>query len=174
MGWQGAGGGGGCWGAGSSRLPCSPAHPGVFICRGKEDALVTKNLVPGESVYGEKRVSIAVRPGPGWGCAQQRGVRGGPPSCHRRLWPPSRSLLVLLSRVSQPPVCTRPSSPPSSRPVVLGRFPRGRHSPRGLAVCPTSPLTPSHPRPPTLHTCPGLTFPSAAAAPWAGLRLLVR
>uniref|UniRef100_A0A8C6RWA5 Fibrillarin n=1 Tax=Nannospalax galili TaxID=1026970 RepID=A0A8C6RWA5_NANGA len=32
---------------------------GVFICRGKEDALVTKNLVPGESVYGEKRVSIS-------------------------------------------------------------------------------------------------------------------
>ncbi|XP_062967553.1 rRNA 2'-O-methyltransferase fibrillarin isoform X1 [Cynocephalus volans] len=34
-------------------------HEGVFICRGKEDALVTKNLVPGESVYGEKRVSIS-------------------------------------------------------------------------------------------------------------------
>lgn len=43
-------------------LLCSPG-PGVFICRGKEDALVTKNLVPGESVYGEKRVSISVRPG---------------------------------------------------------------------------------------------------------------
>nr|XP_048277823.1 rRNA 2'-O-methyltransferase fibrillarin-like [Myodes glareolus] len=34
-------------------------HEGDFICRGKEDALVTKNLVPGESVYGEKRVSIS-------------------------------------------------------------------------------------------------------------------
>ncbi|EMP27696.1 Dual specificity tyrosine-phosphorylation-regulated kinase 1B [Chelonia mydas] len=33
-------------------------QPGVFICRGKEDALVTKNLVPGESVYGEKRISV--------------------------------------------------------------------------------------------------------------------
>jgi len=33
-------------------------HEGVFIARGKEDALVTKNLVPGESVYGEKRISI--------------------------------------------------------------------------------------------------------------------
>uniref|UniRef100_K7FAH8 rRNA 2'-O-methyltransferase fibrillarin n=1 Tax=Pelodiscus sinensis TaxID=13735 RepID=K7FAH8_PELSI len=33
-------------------------HEGVFICRGKEDALVTKNLVPGESVYGEKRISV--------------------------------------------------------------------------------------------------------------------
>lgn len=31
---------------------------GVFICRGKEDALVTKNMVVGESVYGEKRISV--------------------------------------------------------------------------------------------------------------------
>lgn len=35
-------------------------HEGIFIARGKEDALVTKNLVPGESVYGEKRVSVEV------------------------------------------------------------------------------------------------------------------
>ncbi|XP_042297120.1 rRNA 2'-O-methyltransferase fibrillarin isoform X2 [Sceloporus undulatus] len=33
-------------------------HEGVFICRGKEDALVTRNLVPGEAVYGEKRISV--------------------------------------------------------------------------------------------------------------------
>lgn len=33
-------------------------HDGIFIARGKEDALVTKNMVPGESVYGEKRVSV--------------------------------------------------------------------------------------------------------------------
>lgn len=33
-------------------------HEGVFICRGKEDALVTKNMVVGESVYGEKRISV--------------------------------------------------------------------------------------------------------------------
>jgi len=32
-------------------------HPGVFIARGKEDALCTKNLTPGFSVYGEKRIS---------------------------------------------------------------------------------------------------------------------
>lgn len=31
---------------------------GVFIARGKEDALVTRNLVPGVSVYGEKRISV--------------------------------------------------------------------------------------------------------------------
>jgi rRNA 2'-O-methyltransferase fibrillarin len=33
-------------------------HPGVFLAKGKEHMLVTKNLVPGESVYGEKRISI--------------------------------------------------------------------------------------------------------------------
>lgn len=37
---------------------------GVFIARGKEDALVTKNIVPGESVYGEKRISVDVRSPP--------------------------------------------------------------------------------------------------------------
>jgi len=30
------------------------------VARGKEDLLVTKNLVPGESVYGEKRISVEV------------------------------------------------------------------------------------------------------------------
>jgi rRNA 2'-O-methyltransferase fibrillarin len=33
-------------------------HEGVFVAKGKEDALVTKNMVPGESVYGEKRISV--------------------------------------------------------------------------------------------------------------------
>lgn len=33
-------------------------HEGVFIARAKEDMLVTKNLLPGDSVYGEKRVSV--------------------------------------------------------------------------------------------------------------------
>ncbi|KAJ8018747.1 rRNA 2'-O-methyltransferase fibrillarin [Holothuria leucospilota] len=31
---------------------------GVFIARGKEDALVTLNLVPGEDVYGEKKIAV--------------------------------------------------------------------------------------------------------------------
>lgn len=31
---------------------------GVFIARGKEDALVTRNMVSGESVYGEKKISV--------------------------------------------------------------------------------------------------------------------
>lgn len=33
-------------------------HEGVFVVRGKEDAIATRNIVPGESVYGEKRVSV--------------------------------------------------------------------------------------------------------------------
>lgn len=33
-------------------------HPGVFVSRGKDDALCTKNLVPGKEVYGEKRISV--------------------------------------------------------------------------------------------------------------------
>lgn len=33
-------------------------HPGVFIARGKEDAICTQNLIFGESVYGEKRILI--------------------------------------------------------------------------------------------------------------------
>ncbi|KAG0561059.1 hypothetical protein KC19_9G034000 [Ceratodon purpureus] len=31
---------------------------GVFVAKAKSDLLVTKNLVPGDSVYGEKRISI--------------------------------------------------------------------------------------------------------------------
>lgn len=47
----------------------------MFISRGKEDALVTKNMVVGESVYGEKRISVEVRScllyfnlGENWSC----------------------------------------------------------------------------------------------------------
>lgn len=32
----------------------------MFIARGKEDALVTRNFVPGSDVYGEKRISVEV------------------------------------------------------------------------------------------------------------------
>lgn len=33
-------------------------HSGVFIAKGKEDALVTRNMIPGKAVYGEKRISV--------------------------------------------------------------------------------------------------------------------
>ncbi|CAE6177079.1 unnamed protein product [Arabidopsis arenosa] len=44
---------------GGSKVIVEPhRHAGVFIAKGKEDALVTKNLVPGEAVYNEKRISV--------------------------------------------------------------------------------------------------------------------
>ena len=33
---------------------------GIYVLRGKDDAIMTKNLTPGESVYNEKRVSVDV------------------------------------------------------------------------------------------------------------------
>lgn len=33
-------------------------HDGVYVARGKEDALVTKSLVPGKAVYGEKLIKV--------------------------------------------------------------------------------------------------------------------
>ncbi len=33
-------------------------HKGCFIAKGKDDALVTLNMVPGKAVYGEKRISV--------------------------------------------------------------------------------------------------------------------
>ncbi|KAK9473191.1 rRNA 2'-O-methyltransferase [Dipodascopsis tothii] len=48
-------------GAGGSKVIVEPhRHGGVFIARGKEDMLVTRNLTPGDSVYGEKRISVDV------------------------------------------------------------------------------------------------------------------
>ncbi|KAF9073241.1 Fibrillarin [Rhodocollybia butyracea] len=55
-------------------------HPGVFIAKGKESLLVTKNIVPGESVYGEKRISI------------EGGVEGT--KVEYRVWNPFRSKLA--------------------------------------------------------------------------------
>ncbi|XP_041798626.1 rRNA 2'-O-methyltransferase fibrillarin [Chelmon rostratus] len=54
----GRGGGRGGFGGGKKVLVEPHRHEGVFISRGKEDALVTKNMVVGESVYGEKRISV--------------------------------------------------------------------------------------------------------------------
>lgn len=57
----GRGGRGGRGGGmkGGSRVVVEPhRHQGVFVAKGKEDALVTKNLVPGLAVYNEKRISV--------------------------------------------------------------------------------------------------------------------
>ncbi|ERL89944.1 rRNA 2'-O-methyltransferase fibrillarin [Dendroctonus ponderosae] len=60
---RGRGGGGGGRGGGGFRggktVVVEPhRHEGVFIARGKEDALVTRNYVPGSEVYGEKKISV--------------------------------------------------------------------------------------------------------------------
>ena len=50
---------GGARGRGGAKVVLEPhRHPGVFIAKSKDHLLVTKNLVPGESVYGEKRITI--------------------------------------------------------------------------------------------------------------------
>lgn len=55
---------GGLGARGSAKVVIEPhRHEGVFVARGKEDLLVTRNLVPGESVYGEKRISVDVGEG---------------------------------------------------------------------------------------------------------------
>lgn len=51
---------------------------GVFIAKGKDDALATLNIVPGESVYGEKRIS----------------VEEGDKKVEYRVWNPFRSKLA--------------------------------------------------------------------------------
>ncbi|KAI9446195.1 Fibrillarin-domain-containing protein [Lactarius indigo] len=66
---------------GGSKVIIEPhKHEGIFIAKGKESMLVTKNLVPGESVYGEKRVSI------------ETGEDGG--KIEYRVWNPFRSKLA--------------------------------------------------------------------------------
>lgn len=55
---RGRGGPGGMRGGKKVLVEPHQRLEGVFISRGKEDALVTKNLVPGDSVYGEKRISV--------------------------------------------------------------------------------------------------------------------
>lgn len=56
-------------------------HEGVFIARGKEDALVTLNSTPGVAVYGEKRISVESPPGPD----------GNAVKVEYRVWNPFRS-----------------------------------------------------------------------------------
>ena len=55
---RGRGGGRGGMRGGAKTILEPHRHPGIFIAKAKESMLVTKNLVPGESVYGEKRIAI--------------------------------------------------------------------------------------------------------------------
>jgi len=56
---------------------------GVFVLRGKDDALVTKNLTPGESVYNEKRVSV-----------ENKNEAGDVSKPEYRVWNPFRSKIA--------------------------------------------------------------------------------
>lgn len=56
----GRGGRGGGRGGGSRVIVEPHRHEGVYISRGREDSICTKNMVPGVSVYNEKRVSVEV------------------------------------------------------------------------------------------------------------------
>lgn len=64
-------------------------HEGIFIARGKEDLLVTKNLTPGESVYGEKRISVTTTPTVGESTNGQVST-----TTEYRVWNPFRSKLA--------------------------------------------------------------------------------
>ncbi|KAL6252694.1 Small subunit processome complex component [Rhinocladiella similis] len=95
----GGGRGGGRGGAkpgirGGAKVIIEPhRHPGVFVARGgKEDLLVTKNLTPGESVYGEKRISVDAAPAPA-----TNGSSDETPAATKteyRVWNPFRSKLA--------------------------------------------------------------------------------
>lgn len=64
--------------AGSKTEVTPHRHPGVFVARvGKDDAIVTKNMDPGNSVYGEKRIS----------------TEDGDTKTEYRVWSPFRSKL---------------------------------------------------------------------------------
>lgn len=77
-------------------------HEGVFISRGKEDALLTRNMVLGDSVYGEKRISV-----------EDEGTAG---KLEYRVWNPFRSKLAaaILGGVD------KIHMPPGSKVLYLG------------------------------------------------------
>ncbi|QIW96429.1 hypothetical protein AMS68_001947 [Peltaster fructicola] len=69
-------------------------HEGVFVARGKEDLLVTKNFCPGEAVYGEKRITTENPPD-----AVKKITTNGdgpdvPEKVEFRVWNPFRSKLA--------------------------------------------------------------------------------
>ena len=85
---RGSGRGGGRGGRGGgmkggSKVVVEPhRHEGIFVARGKEDALVTLNSTPGVAVYGEKRITVEVPPTNG---------DSTPQKVEYRVWNPFRS-----------------------------------------------------------------------------------
>ncbi|XP_013145792.1 PREDICTED: rRNA 2'-O-methyltransferase fibrillarin [Papilio polytes] len=96
----GRGRGGGGFKGGKQVIIEPHRHPGVFIARGKEDALVTQNLVPGSEVYGEKRISV-----------ENEGEK-----IEYRVWNPFRSKLAAAIMGGVDAI----HMPPGSRVLYLG------------------------------------------------------
>ncbi|KAJ9091994.1 fibrillarin [Naganishia cerealis] len=81
----GRGGARGVGGKGPGAVTLEPhKHAGVFVAKGKEHLLVTRNLVPGESVYGEKRIAIST----------PNATTGEEEKVEYRVWNPFRSKLA--------------------------------------------------------------------------------
>jgi len=97
---RGGRGGRGGMGGGKKVVVEPHRHEGVFISRGKEDALLTKNMAVGESVYGEKRISVEDEAG----------------KVEYRVWNPFRSKLAaaILGGVD------KIHMPPGSKVLYLG------------------------------------------------------
>ena len=73
--------------AGGAKVIVEPhRHEGIFVARGKEDALCTKNMTPGVAVYGEKRISVDGPVGPD----------GTATKVEYRVWNPFRSKCTSL------------------------------------------------------------------------------
>jgi rRNA 2'-O-methyltransferase fibrillarin len=74
---------------GGTRVVVEPhRHEGIFVARGKEDALVTLNSTPGVAVYGEKRISVETPSATPGGVAEKT---------EYRVWNPFRSKCTFLS-----------------------------------------------------------------------------
>jgi len=73
---------------GGSNVVVEPhRHEGIFVARGKEDALVTLNSTPGVAVYGEKRISVELPP-------TADASTTTPQKVEYRVWNPFRSKLA--------------------------------------------------------------------------------
>ncbi|KAG7351990.1 fibrillarin [Nitzschia inconspicua] len=83
---RGRGGRGGGGMKGGAKVVVEPhRHEGIFVARGKEDALVTLNSTPGVAVYGEKRISVETPSSAPGGVAEK---------IEYRVWNPFRSKLA--------------------------------------------------------------------------------
>jgi len=91
-------------GKGKSKVVIEPHRlEGVFVSKGKDDSLVTRNMAPGESVYGEKRLMADP-------------VEGSDEKIEYRVWNPFRSKLGagIVGGIGNMPI------KPGSRVLYLG------------------------------------------------------